>query len=207
MWEVPTEEKIIALTFDDGPNPNETPEILELLAQYNARSTFFIIGKNAERYPDIVRQEVEAGHELANHTFNHPFFNNRSSIDAIVKEIEHAETVLTNISGKKPVLFRPPGGYYSDRLIRAAKGMHYQVVLWSWHQDTEDWKKPGVQKIVRKVLHNARNGDIILFHDSVFGQSQTAAALKLILPELQNRGFRFVTVSELIGIDQAARAN
>lgn len=207
VWEVPTQEKVIALTFDDGPSPEDTPDILKLLAEYDAKATFFIIGKHAERYPDIVRQEVEAGHELANHTFNHPFFNNRSSLDAMKKEIEQTEEILTRITGQKPALFRPPGGYYSDRLIDAARAFHYQVVLWSWHQDTEDWKRPGIHKIVNKVLRNARNGDIILFHDFVGGKSQTVPALQQILPELKQRGFRFVTVSELIGYDQVPHVN
>lgn len=207
VWEVPTKTQVIALTFDDGPDPVDTPEILKLLEQYNAKATFFIIGKHAERYPNIVRQEVEAGHELANHTFNHPFFNSRSSLEAIKAEMEYTEQVITQITGQKPTLFRPPGGYYSDRLIDAAKAFQYQVVLWSWHQDTEDWKRPGVHKIVNKVLSNAKNGDIILFHDFVGGRSQTAAALKQILPELQARGFRFVTVSELIGYDQVPHVN
>jgi peptidoglycan/xylan/chitin deacetylase (PgdA/CDA1 family) len=109
-----------------------------------------------------------------------------------------AEEAIMNATGQRCKLFRPPGGFYSDNLINAAKNRGYTVVMWSWHQDTKDWDRPGVDKIVGKVLDHSRNGDIVLFHDYVKGGSQTIEALSRILPELQQRGYRFVTISELL---------
>lgn len=198
VWDVPTERKMIALTFDDGPDPRYTPVILDLLRKYDAKATFFVIGKRIANYPDIVRREVKEGHELANHTYSHTYFSSAYSTDKIIKEIEQAHDLIVRTTGYKPQLFRPPGGYYNDSIIEAAKKKGYLVVLWSWHQDTKDWRSPGVKQIVNKVLNNARNGDIILFHDHVEGKSNTVEALKVILPELKKRGYSFVTVSELI---------
>ncbi|WP_253298091.1 polysaccharide deacetylase family protein [Paenibacillus sp. MSJ-34] len=198
VWDVPTDRKMIALTFDDGPDPRYTPDILDLLRKYDAKATFFVIGKRIGNYPDIVRREVKEGHELANHTYSHTYFSGSYSVDKIKKEIEQAHDLIVRTTGYKPQLFRPPGGYYNDSIIEAAKKQGYLVVLWSWHQDTKDWRSPGVNQIVNKVLRNARNGDIILFHDHVEGKSNTVEALKIILPALKKRGYSFVTVSELI---------
>lgn len=202
VWEVPTEEKVIALTFDDGPDPNDTPAILDLLREYEAKATFFVVGKRVEQYPHLVVRETLEGHEIANHTYNHPYFSRRAAGDKIIAEMERTNEAIFQVTGQKPRLFRPPGGFYSEQMVRISKNLHYKIVLWSWHQDTEDWSTPGVQKIVRKVLNNARNGDIVLFHDYVEGETQTVAALKQILPELKRRGFRFVTVSELLTYKQ-----
>ncbi|MDF2925819.1 MAG: chitooligosaccharide deacetylase [Paenibacillaceae bacterium] len=199
IWDVRTEDKVIALTFDDGPHPEDTPEILDLLKQYNAHATFFIVGNKGERFPELVKREAEEGHELANHTFSHPFFSNRTSKEAILREVGKTQDIIYGITGIRPTLFRPPGGIFTDTLIQAVKQSGCSVVLWSWHQDTEDWKSPGVRKITNTVLSNARNGDIVLFHDWVEKKSNTVDALKVILPELQQRGFSFVTVSDLIG--------
>jgi len=201
IWEVPTPNKVIALTFDDGPDPNETEKILDLLLQYQAKATFFVVGRNAEKYPDLIKREIAEGHEIANHTYNHKmFYNGKLSGSKLSEELSKTEEVIRQIGGVKTILFRPPGGYYNDTLVSTAKLAGYKIILWSWHQDTVDWRKPGVDKIVRKVLDNARGGDIVLMHDRVTGKSQTVEALERILPELLNRGFHFVTVSELLKI-------
>lgn len=199
VWEVPIEEKWIALTFDDGPDPVYTPQIAALLKQYGARATFFVTGDRASRYPETVRMLAEAGHELGNHTFRHIYFRSGTSERVIDEEIRKAKEAIeaTGISGRA-LWFRPPGGYYSEKIVEIAKRYGYTVVLWSWHQDTKDWRRPGVDKIAGKVLRNARNGDIVLLHDHGDGAGQTTEALKRILPELQARGYRFVTVSELV---------
>ncbi len=198
VWEVPSDEKIIALTFDDGPDPADTPAILDLLKQYEAKATFFVVGKRVEMYPELAKREIVEGHEIANHTYSHSYFRKRMGGEKIKNEILKAEQAIFTTTGEKPHLFRPPGGYYSENVVDASKKNGYLVVMWSWHQDTEDWNKPGVNKIVNKVLKNARNGDIVLFHDYVEGKSQTLEALKQVLPELKERGYRFVTVSELL---------
>ncbi|MBO7747990.1 polysaccharide deacetylase family protein [Paenibacillus sp. MWE-103] len=199
IWELPLERKELALTFDDGPEPRTTNQILDLLKQYHAKATFFVIGYRVEKYPDIVKREIAEGHEVANHTFNHVFFTKGVASETIQREIARTDRSLKQLTGKKPFLFRPPGGYYNDKSIDIARKLGYTTVLWSWHQDTEDWRSPGVRHIANKVLKNARNGDIVLLHDYVSGASiHTVKALQVILPELERRGFKLVTVSELI---------
>jgi polysaccharide deacetylase family sporulation protein PdaB len=198
VWEVPTEEKVIALTFDDGPDPEDTPHILDLLQQYGAKATFFVIGEKVERYPELIKREAAEGHELANHTYKHTYFNGPIKESTMRDELLRAEEAILKISGQKPHSFRPPGGYYNELLVQTAKKEGYMVVMWSWHINTMDWNTPGVDKITSKVLNNTRNGDIVLFHDYVEGKTQTIEALERILPELQRRGYRFVTISELL---------
>lgn len=198
VWEIPTDKKVIALTFDDGPDPQDTPQILDLLKKYKAKSTFFVIGSLVEKYPSIVQRQVREGHELANHSFSHPIFTKRISIGKMNQEIKETENSIFAVTGQVPSLFRPPGGYYDESIIHTSNKAGYLVVMWSWHQDTRDWTNPGVDNIVKKVVNNARNGDIVLFHDHISGRSQTIAALKRILPELQKKGFKCITVSEML---------
>ncbi|OMF32191.1 polysaccharide deacetylase [Paenibacillus sp. FSL H8-0548] len=198
VWEVPTKDKKLSLTFDDGPYPEMTNKILDLLKKYNAKATFFVLGNKVERYPETIKREIAEGHEVANHTFNHVYFQRSISQATIKEEIVRTENALEALTGKKPLLFRPPGGYYNEQSIQIAKALGYTTIMWSWHQDTNDWKSPGVDKIVNKVLNNARNGDIVLLHDYIPGSMQTVKALETILFELSKRGFEFVTVTELM---------
>lgn len=197
VWEVPTEEKYIALTFDDGPDEKQTQLILDLLRQYHAKATFFVVGDRVERYPEIVRRELAEGHEVANHSYTHPAFQRLSS-GSMEEELNRTQEAVFKATGTRPILFRPPGGYYNERLISLSKLNHLQMVLWSWHQDTKDWRSPGVQVIANNVLDNARSGDIVLMHDFVHRSSQTYEALRIILPELKRRGYSLVTVSDLL---------
>ncbi|WP_028561101.1 polysaccharide deacetylase family protein [Paenibacillus pinihumi] len=198
VWEVPGKKKVIALTFDDGPDPKDTPRILDLLKQHHARATFFVIGSKAGKHTDLLRREMEEGHEIANHTFTHHFFNNSFTAERIHNEIAKTQEVIYTVTGQRPTLFRPPGGMFDEAVLRIARQEGLKTIMWSWHQDTRDWSRPGVGYIVNKVLKNVHNGDIILLHDYVSGQSQTVKALEKILPELNNRGYEFVTVSELL---------
>lgn len=207
IWEVHTNQKVIALTFDDGPDPSETDEILKVLNQYHAKCTFFAIGKRIAAYPDVARRVVSEGHELANHTYNHVYFKKPINEGLIEKEIKLTEEEIIKVSGKPSTLFRPPGGMYDETLVDVSNSMGLKPILWSWHQDTRDWNRPGVNSIANKVIRNAHNGDIVLFHDHVYGQSQTREALKIILPELEKRGFRFVTVSDLIKLSSTQQAD
>ncbi|RRJ67843.1 polysaccharide deacetylase family protein [Paenibacillus oralis] len=197
VWEVPTHEKFIAFTFDDGPDDRSTQEILNILDQYQAKATFFVVGDRVRRFPEIVKLELAKGHEIGNHSFHHPSFHNITT-SSIMSELSQTQQAVFETTGQKPVLFRPPGGHYNEKIVEASKNNGLQLILWSWHQDTLDWTSPGVYKIVRKVVNNARNGDIILMHDYVHNSKQTAQALKIILPELKSRGYSFVTVSELL---------
>lgn len=197
LWDIKTDEKVIALTFDDGPHSTYTTQILDLLAQYNAKATFFVIGERAENLPDLILKIDKEGHEIANHTYTHPY---RITPEKLEEELKKTNEIIHDITGTYPLYYRPVGGSYNDRIINTAVENGYRVVMWSWHQDTEDWKSPGVEKIVSKVLSGAKPGDIVLFHDAGGDRSQTVKALKKILPELEKQGYKFVTVSELLEI-------
>jgi len=202
VWEVHTVDKKIALTFDDGPDPVKTEKILDMLKQYNAKATFFVLGNKVERYSKTIKRELDEGHEVANHTYNHVYFNRSVNPVTVRDEIVKTQKVLEKVTGRKSALFRPPGGYYNDRSVDVTKSLGYTTILWSWHQDTNDWRRPGVDYIVNKVLNNARNGDIVLMHDYNPGSDQTVEAVSIILPKLAERGFQFVTVSELMQSDK-----
>ena len=119
----------IALTFDDGPHPKYTAEILEILKKYGVNATFFVIGKNAEEYPELVAREAGEGHEIGNHSYSHTYFS-RSGDNEISREIEKCEKIVEGISGLETSLLRPPGGLYGGSLKTIAKGMSYRIVLW-----------------------------------------------------------------------------
>ncbi|GLC89145.1 polysaccharide deacetylase family protein [Lysinibacillus piscis] len=196
VWEIDTKEKMIALTFDDGPHRQYTADILNVLAKYQAKATFFIVGANAEKNPELILRMYEEGHELANHTFTHPL--KKTNVPALLQEIEQTNAVIYSITGFKPHLFRPVEGQYTDAMIEGITKAGYKVVMWSWHLDTMDWKSPGTNRIVRTVLKGAKQGNIVLFHDGGGNRQQTVKALAHILPELEKQGYRFVTVSELV---------
>ncbi|CAI6086956.1 hypothetical protein COHCIP112018_05257 [Cohnella sp. JJ-181] len=197
VWEIPVEGKAIALTFDDGPDPVDTPAILDLLGQYGARATFFITGKKAEQYPGIVRREALEGHEVANHTYTHRMLLHCT--DAQIRgEISMAQKSIAMAAGAMPVLFRPPEGFFNSRVLSVGREEGLMTVLWSWHHATDDWARPGVGHIVKGILNDVRGGDIVLLHDYVSGRTQTIDALRVILPKLAEEGYSFVTVSELL---------
>ncbi|MDM5189274.1 polysaccharide deacetylase family protein [Bacillus sp. DX4.1] len=195
-WDVPTTEKVIAITFDDGPDPKYTPQVLKILRQYKAEATFFMIGFRIERNPYLIKQALKEGHEIGNHTMNHLYARDASG-EKLKNDILEGKKYLQQWV-EKPLLFRPPGGYINDVVFTTAKEAGYQIVLWSWHQDPRDWANPGTESIVKHVVTNAKSGDIVLLHDGGSDRSQTVAALEKILPALQKKGYRFVKVSELL---------
>lgn len=188
--------KYVAITFDDGPHPVYTEKILAILAENHAKATFFVVGQNAERYPELITKEFEAGHEIGNHTYSHPNMK-KIGVSEAIAEIERTQEIVHDITGVYPKVFRSPGGIFSDELVSAVEGISCKPVSWSWRQDTRDWSKPPVETVIRTVLDNLRDGDIILFHDFNTKGSPTPDALAVILPELVKRGYSFVTVSEL----------
>lgn len=186
----------IALTFDDGPHPQYTDEILSILAAYNVKATFFQVGQNVADHPTIARRVREEGHEIGNHTYSHPKLSSLADL-ALARELEQTADTLQAITGDTPHLFRPPEGVVSKQILSLAAQMEYQPVLWS--VDTRDWAHTPTNEIVRHVLSTVRDGDIILFHDYVVGESPTPAALRQLLPILLARGFQPVTITDLLG--------
>lgn len=188
-------EKNIALTFDDGPHPYRTREILDVLDEYGIKATFFVVGQNVELYPEILAEEYAAGHEIGNHSYYHTDMK-KLSYEEICREIESTENKVYENTEYRTRLLRPPGGQIGNELLKAAREEDYSLICWS--VDTMDWAHRPVDDIVKNVLSSVEGGDIILFHDYVSGDSPTVPALKVIIPKLIEEGYNFVTVSELI---------
>jgi cellulose synthase/poly-beta-1,6-N-acetylglucosamine synthase-like glycosyltransferase/peptidoglycan/xylan/chitin deacetylase (PgdA/CDA1 family)/spore germination protein YaaH len=198
----------VALTFDDGPDARFTPQILDILREAGAPATFFIIGINGERNPDLLRREVAEGHELGNHTFTHPNITLISQAQFEL-ELSATERLLAAVVGRQSLMFRPPFGEDSepetaDQLhqIELASSRGYLIV--GMQIDPDDWRRPGVDEIVQRTVKTAVSGEgnVILLHDSGGDRSQTVRALPLIIKALRSYGFQFVTVSELMGLSR-----
>lgn len=192
---VNTEEKIVAITFDDGPHPKYTAEILDILAEYGAKATFFVIGKNLELYGDVTRRAAEEGHEIGNHTYTHTALQTLGRT-ALAREILDSEALIAECIGRRPAVFRPPGGSSSALVEEIVAKSGDKIILWD--VDTRDWAGRPSDAIVKTVMRNTVPGSIILFHDYAVEKSTTVDALKEILPQLCAAGYRFVTVSELL---------
>ncbi len=192
------DDMMIALTFDDGPHPQYTQEILDILDRYDIRATFFLIGSCAEQYPDLVAKEVEKGHEIGNHTYSHLKLY-QSSTSTLKEELAKTDGILSSLTQQKISLFRPPEGYCSKSIAAVTEDFGYKVIL--WNIDTRDWAHTPTEKIVSHVKKNVKSGDILLFHDYIAKNSPTPRALEVLIPFLLSEGYRFVTVSELISCD------
>jgi cellulose synthase/poly-beta-1,6-N-acetylglucosamine synthase-like glycosyltransferase/peptidoglycan/xylan/chitin deacetylase (PgdA/CDA1 family)/spore germination protein YaaH len=197
----------IALTFDDGPDPDYTGKILDTLREAKVPATFFVIGLNGERYPDLLRRMIAEGHEIGNHTFTHPNIANIPETQFRL-ELSATQRLFESVISRKSYLFRPP--YAEDaepdtpdqvRPLEIATERGYITV--GMQIDPRDWKRPGVEAIVQSSIEQAedqnRKGNIILLHDSGGDRSQTLAALPILIEELRRRGYQFVTVSKLLG--------
>ena len=190
----------IAMTFDDGPHPTLTPRLLDMLKERGIKATFFLIGQNATEYPDIVRLIAAEGHEIGNHSWSHPQLT-RLNPTALRQEIERTSWTIVELIGKPILVIRPPYGAtteYINHWINREFGM--KVILWS--VDPLDWKYRNSASVERRILAGARPGAIILSHDI---HATTVAAMPGVLDSLLAKGYKFVTVSELIAMDKPVR--
>jgi peptidoglycan-N-acetylglucosamine deacetylase len=197
---VETTAPLVALTFDDGPTARGLDAVLPLLHRYQAKGTFFMIGKLAE--PPLVARVVAEGHEIGNHSFHHKRMMFRSS-DYYDAEIATTDAALQRGGAPKPALFRPPFGKKLTGLPQAVARSGKQMIMW----DSGDPPDRDPQLYARKVLHQVRPGSIILIHPMYAGNATERAALPLILAELSRRGYRMVTVSELLASKTATVGN
>lgn len=185
----------IALTFDDGPHPYYTPVILKILEEYGIKATFFMIGENVGYYPAAAEAVFKAGHEIGNHTNHHKGMKSLTDHE-ILQEIEDCEDALYSLAEYKPTLIRPPEGALNDQVRRVIGSLDYRIILWD--VDTHDWAHTPPEAICRQVLSEIDAGDIILMHDFIGHNSPTPDALRLMIPALLERGYKFVTVGELL---------
>lgn len=183
------------MTFDDGPSAALTPKLLDLLAEHHMKATFFVIGQNAAEHPEILRRAVREGHEIGNHSWTHPNLGKMSD-EAVRRELQKTDDAIKAAIGTRPTLMRPP---YGSLTARQKKWIHeefgYRIIIWD--VDPLDWKRPGPAVVTHRIVSGARPGSIILSHDI---HPPTIAAMPATFDQLQAKGFKFVTVSELIAM-------
>ena len=192
--DLPPKHPWIALTFDDGPHPIMTERLLQVLQEEHVPGTFFIVGKMAARYPLLVQEIARQGNELANHTYNH-YRLTRLDNAKVLDELDQTREVIRRITGQDTILFRPPGGDYTRRMLRATTKAGYRMVLWTTL--TNDFRGVSSRVIYRRVMDGAQDGGIILMHS---GMKNTVDVLPEVIAKLRQRGYHFVTVSQLMGL-------
>lgn len=190
-------EKKISLTFDDGPDEIVTPQIIEILHNYKVKGNFFFIGSEAEKHPQVVKNAYENENLVLSHSYHHVDLTTLSNA-AQAEEINKAGIAIQSIIGKEPGMIRPPYGETNESLIENAKAKGYSVIIWSI--DTLDWSQKDANNIIKNVLDNLRNGDIILMH-SDSEKTETAKALPTIIEVVQEKGFKIVGLDELLGVE------
>src|SRR5436189_598868 len=185
----------IAMTFDDGPSETLTPKLLDLLAAHHIKATFFVIGENVAEHPEIVTRAAREGHEIGNHSWSHPNFGKMSD-DSVRSQLRRTDDAIRSATGSRPTLMRPPYGSITPRekyWIHDEFG--YRVILWD--VDPLDWKRPGPPVVRNRILKETQPGSIVLSHDIHPG---TIEAMPSTFDQLEAKGFKFVTVSELLGM-------
>jgi len=192
---VHVEGPFIAMTFDDGPSEKLTPQLLDILAQHHIHATFFVIGKNVTQHPEILQRAVREGHEIGNHSWTHPAFA-KTRDESVRAELQKTDDAIRAAIGERPVLMRPPYGSITARQKKWINSeFGYRIILWD--VDPLDWKRPGPSVVTRRIVKETRPGSIILSHDIHPG---TIKAMPDTFDQLQAKGFKFVTVSELIAM-------
>jgi peptidoglycan/xylan/chitin deacetylase (PgdA/CDA1 family) len=194
---VQTTEPVVALTFDDGPHATNTPKLLDLLKSKGVKATFFVVGQNVQEYPDIARRIVAEGHEIANHSWSHVAYTRISEASAR-SQTQRTQEAIKKATGVDAANFRPP---YGAITAGQKKWLYedYQLRTIIWSVDPFDWKRPGSSVVAQRLISGAHPGAILLVHDI---HAPTIAAMPRTLDGLLERGYRFVTVSELLAMDQ-----
>jgi len=193
IYKVETNEKIIALTFDDGPDNVYTPKVLDVLKKHGVQATFFLLGARVEKYPEVVKRIDEEQHEIGNHTFWHPELT-KTGVENMKFEIEKSDKAITSVLREKPELFRAPYGSLTEEMVQTLPDLGYKAVGWSI--DSEDWKGLSKEEIKQQVINSLHPGSIVLMH-SVGDVEGTVEAVDELIPYLKSLGYHFVTVPEM----------
>jgi peptidoglycan/xylan/chitin deacetylase (PgdA/CDA1 family) len=185
----------IALTFDDGPNATLTPKLLDLLAAHHMKATFFVVGQNAADHPDILKRAVREGHEIANHSWSHPNLGKMSD-EGVRRELQKTDDAIAAAIGKRPTLMRPPyGSITAHQKHWIHEDFGYRIIIWD--VDPLDWKRPGPSVVCNRILKETHAGSIVLAHDI---HPPTIEAMPATFDQLDRKGFKSVTVSELLAM-------
>ena len=192
VYNVSTEEKKVAISFDAAWGEEKTDEILKILEDHNVKTTFFLVAYWVDKYPDRVKQIYDAGHEIGNHSNTHPHMSELNNAQ-ISQELSALSDKVEAITGTRPTLFRPPYGDYDDQVVLQARKDGYEVI--QWNVDSLDWKNLGVDPMIKQVTKEINPGDIILFHNN---SQYITQALPTILDYIQSQGYEIVPVSELV---------
>lgn len=199
LWNsVNTSRKVVALTYDDGPHAKLTPQLLDILKRENVRATFFVLGSLVEAYPQIVQRMAAEGHEVANHTWDHPRLPSLSA-EKLDRQIRETTAIIEKNTGQKVTIMRPTYGLYNER-VKNDLLEKYRLDMILWSVDPNDWKKPGANTVARRLIEGAHPGAILLAHDIHPG---TIQATPKAIAGLKAKGYEFVTVSELLAMDEA----
>jgi peptidoglycan/xylan/chitin deacetylase (PgdA/CDA1 family) len=188
----PLPTKYVVLTFDDGPDIEYTPKVLDILAKYDAKATFFEIGQSVQKHPELTKRIHDAGHSVENHTWTHADLR-KLSAPAFRQQVMSTDQAIRAQIGTTPGCLRPPYGGVSATVRQRAKALGKDLVLWT--VDSRDWTKPGTTAIVQHVMKNVHSGSVILMHDGGGNRSQTVAALPAILKTLKAQGYGFRTLT------------
>ena len=192
--------KLVALTFDDGPAEGYTEKYLDILDQYGIHATFFNLGQSIDEYPDLAKEIVDRGSEVMSHTHQHQQLS-KLGAEALQAQFSDAFTAINDVTGVNTTAFRPPYGDFNEKAWLNSGGLASVSVI--WNQDSEDWRRPGVDSIVANSEKGVTSGSIILMHDGGGNRDQDVEALPRIIEDLQGQGYEFVTVSELMQSDDS----
>ncbi len=207
FWRADVSEPVVALSFDDGPHPTFTPRLLDILEKHDVPATFFLIGRYVRRHPDIAQRIAAGRHEIGNHTYHHrimPLLPGKM----LEHEICTTHELIRDATGREAQLLRPPMGLFTRRTVDVIEACGYKTVVGDVYP--RDPNLPGTERIVSRVLRRTRPGSLIILHDGgntrSVDRSQTLTAVDRIIPELKKRGFRFITLSELIEKDKISES-
>jgi polysaccharide deacetylase family sporulation protein PdaB len=192
-----TDEKTVSLTFDDGPDGSITPKVLDVLKASNVKASFFFIGKTVKTYPSVVKRAYDEGNLVLSHSFTHPELS-KVSEESVRNELSLTENAIYSVIGKKPSIIRPPYGDVSQKTINILDKESYKTIIWSI--DTLDWCQKDKNNIAKNVVDNVRPGDIILMHCNE-DKKATLEALPMIIQGLKEKGYNFLTLSEMLHVE------
>ncbi|AZK45719.1 polysaccharide deacetylase family protein [Paenibacillus lentus] len=206
IHKIDIKEKVVAFTFDDGPNPVYTPQILEIFRQASptAKATFYMIGNQIEQHPELAQTVYNEGHEIGNHTYTHPFLSKLTKQEC-ADEVIRTEKLIQETIGMKPLTFRPPYFDINEQVEGVVASRGY-TLIGAMNGAAMDWEQPGVRHIVEKTKETLSPGSVLLFHDGFGDRSQTVEAVQILVRELIAEGYSLVTVSELIKLSARNKA-